>query len=233
MNKSLLTNLTAAAILGAGYFLPDPTIKAIGLFAVSGAITNWLAVYMLFERVPGLYGSGVIPLHFDEFRNGIRDLMMRQFFTEENIGRFLGAQGSHSIDLSGVIDSMDLSPTFEGLVKTIEESSFGGMLAMIGGAQGLSGLKQPFIERMKQSLHKIASSEQVQKAIQSGLQNSSGAEDIASRISEIIEKRLAELTPETVKQIIQDMIRKHLGWLVVWGGVFGGLIGLLSTLINH
>ena len=32
---------------------------------------------------------------------------------------------------------------------------------------------------------------------------------------------------ENVKHIIQDMIRKHLGWLVVWGGVFGGLIGLL------
>ena len=28
-----------------------------------------------------------------------------------------------------------------------------------------------------------------------------------------------------VKEIIQTMIREHLGWLVVWGGVFGGLFG--------
>ena len=34
-----------------------------------------------------------------------------------------------------------------------------------------------------------------------------------------------------VKTIVQDMIREHLGWLVVWGGVFGGLIGLLTTLL--
>ena len=34
-----------------------------------------------------------------------------------------------------------------------------------------------------------------------------------------------------VKDIVQTMIRQHLGWLVVWGGVFGGLIGLLTTQI--
>ncbi|MGB5706272.1 MAG: DUF445 family protein [Arenicellales bacterium] len=233
MNKSLLTNLIAAAILFAGYVLPNPTIMAIGLFAVSGAITNWLAVYMLFDKVPGLYGSGVIPLHFDDFRAGIRNLMMNQFFTTDNIERFLSDSQNNQIDLTEVVDSMDLSPTFDGLVKTIEESSFGGMLSMIGGADGLSGLKQPFIKRMKSSLTKIASSDRVQQAIHSGLQKSNHKDAISDRISEIIEKRLEELTPETVKQIIQDMIRKHLGWLVVWGGVLGGLIGFLSTLVNH
>jgi hypothetical protein len=34
-----------------------------------------------------------------------------------------------------------------------------------------------------------------------------------------------------VKEIMQQMIRDHLGWLVVWGGVFGGLIGLVTTFI--
>lgn len=232
MNKSLLTNLIAVAILFTGYALPNPTIESIGLFAVSGAITNWLAVYMLFDKVPGLYGSGVIPLHFDDFRAGIRHLMMNQFFTSENIERFLSSSQHNQIDLTDVVDSMDLSPTFDGLVRTIEESSFGSMLSMIGGTEGLSGLKQPFIKRMKSSLTKIASSDRVQQAIHSGLQNSNQKDVISDRISEIIEKRLKELTPETVKQIIQDMIRKHLGWLVVWGGVFGGLIGFLSTFVN-
>ena len=231
MNKSLLTNLIAALILVAGYLLPHATIKAIGMFAISGAITNWIAVHMLFEKVPGFYGSGVIPLHFDEFRNGIRKLMMEQFFTEDNISRFLSRSEHDRIDLSEVIESMDLSPTFDGLVSTIEESSFGGMLSMIGGAQGLSGLKQPFIERMKKSLHKIAASEKVQHAIQSGFEKSTSVESISERINEIIERRLEELTPETVKEIIQDMIRIHPGWLVVWGGVFGGLIGFVSTFI--
>ena len=50
-----------------------------GLFALSGGNTNWLAIHMLFERVPGFYGSGVIQLRFDEFKMGIRKLIMEQF----------------------------------------------------------------------------------------------------------------------------------------------------------
>ncbi len=233
MNKSLGTNLIALGILLLGTYLPHPTLQAVGLFAVSGALTNWLAVYMLFEKVPGLYGSGVVPLHFDEFRNGIRNLMMKQFFTSTNIERFLDQGESGTIDLSQVIESMDLSPTFDGLIKTIEESAFGSMLGMIGGTQGLESLKEPFIRRMKQSLSSIAESERVQQAIRSGIQGIGGSEEIANKISAIIEKRLNELTPEIVKQIVAEMIQKHLGWLVVWGGVFGGLIGFLTTLINR
>ena len=233
MNKSLLTNLVAAAILAVGYALPHPVLKAIGLFAVSGAITNWLAIHMLFNKVPGLYGSGVVPLHFDEFRRGIRNLMMDQFFTTENIHRFLaGGEGNAEIDLAPVIEKMDLSPTFDGLVRTIEESSFGGMLSMIGGPKGLDGLRGPFTRRLKSSLLSIASSESAQQAIRSGISGNHSDENIRERIGTVIEKRLQELTPEMVKQIIQDMISKHLGWLVVWGGVFGGLIGFLTTLVG-
>jgi uncharacterized membrane protein YheB (UPF0754 family) len=232
VNKSLGTNLIAIAVLIAGYLLPNELIRTIGLFAVSGAITNWLAIHMLFDKVPGLYGSGVIPLHFDEFRQGIRTLMMQQFFTAENISRFIASEQDKKIDLKPVIQSMDLSPTFDGLLKTIEESSFGSMLAMIGGSQGLSVLREPFIKQMKLSLETIADSEQVQQAIKSGIASPQSQESLSQRISDIIEKRLAELTPTMVKEIIQQMIRKHLGWLVVWGGVFGGLIGYLSTLIN-
>ena len=63
------TNLVAVLIIIACYLYPmDPDlIKSIGFFALSGAITNWLAIHMLFEKVPILYGSGVIPNRFDEF----------------------------------------------------------------------------------------------------------------------------------------------------------------------
>ncbi len=231
MNKSLLTNAVALTILVAGLVMPHPLLEAMGLFAVSGAVTNWLAIHMLFERVPGLYGSGVIPRHFEEFRRGIRSLMLDQFFTTEQIQRFLSEKsGSEVIDLGPVIDQMDLSPTFDSLVSTIEESPYGGMLAMIGGIKGLSGLRTPYTEKIQSALKKIAASEPVQQAIRDGI-SEQDPEEIRERICQIIEKRLQELTPELVKQIIQDMIRTHLGWLVVWGGVLGGLIGLASTQI--
>jgi uncharacterized membrane protein YheB (UPF0754 family) len=50
-------------------------------------------------------------------------------------------------------------------------------------------------------------------------------------VNVIVENRLEELTPRMVKEIIQQMIRAHLGWLVVWGGVCGGMIGLVASLI--
>ena len=63
-------------IIAAGYFSPVYTdlIKAIGFFALSGALTNWIAIHMLFERVPFLYGSGIIPNRFEEFKESITAL---------------------------------------------------------------------------------------------------------------------------------------------------------------
>ena len=52
-----------------------------GLFALSGGLTNWLAIHMLFEKVPLLYGSGVIPNRFEDFKNGIKNLIMNEFFS--------------------------------------------------------------------------------------------------------------------------------------------------------
>ena len=63
-----------------GYLLPDATVILMtGLFALSGGITNWLAVHMLFERIPFLYGSGVIPARFVEFKSGIKTLIVKQY----------------------------------------------------------------------------------------------------------------------------------------------------------
>ncbi len=81
MNKSVVTNLLAAVVVLCGYLFSSPMVLSIGLFALSGAVTNWLAIHMLFEKVPGLYGSGVIPARFEEFKAGIAQLIMEQFFT--------------------------------------------------------------------------------------------------------------------------------------------------------
>ncbi len=46
-------------------------------------------------------------------------------------------------------------------------------------------------------------------------------------------EKLQELTPEKVKELMEDVIRTHLGWLVVWGNVFGSLIGLASVALGY
>jgi len=235
VNKSIITNLLALICTLVGYFLNQHLVFTIGLFALSGAITNWLAVHMLFEKVPGLYGSGVIPARFEDFKAGIRSLMMEQFFTKENIDRFLSdSSGSATtIDLSPIIAKVNLAPAFDSLVDVIENSSFGGMLAMVGGSEALVPLKEPFIEKMKVTVADITQSEEFTAMLRDELEQPNVIEGMQEKVSDIIEKRLNELTPELVKEIIQTMIRKHLGWLVVWGGVFGGAIGFIAAITNN
>ena len=234
MNKSIFTNTIAILIVISGLTTQNELILNIGLFALSGAITNWLAIHMLFEKVPGLYGSGVIPARFEDFKIAIRNLMMEQFFTEENIDRFLRTSEGIKPDLhlAPVIEKVDLAPSFDTLVKVIMESSFGSMLGMFGGQDALIPLKEPFIKNMKQSLIEMTQAESFLDLLRDELEQPDVMKDIRDKVEDIIEKRLEELTPKLVKEIIQEMIKQHLGWLVVWGGVFGGLIGLVAALIQ-
>ncbi len=234
MNKSFITNLLALALIIIGYLMPQETILAIGLFAFSGALTNWLAIHMLFEKVPGLYGSGVIPVRFEDFKKAIQSMMMEQFFTDENIDKFLSsAEGIQpDLHLAPVIEKVDFSPAFDNLIEVIMNSSFGGMLGMIGGQEALMPLREPFMEKMKESLKYMTKTEEFAELLKTEIEQPEVLSDIKSKVSSIIDKRLSELTPQMVKEIVQEMIKKHLGWLVVWGGVFGGIIGYMSTLIT-
>ena len=237
MNKSFITNLVSAIIFITGLLMGKTElatmITMVGLFALSGAFTNWLAVFMLFEKIPFLYGSGVVPAHFEEFKKGIRSLMMDQFFTKENVHKFLSA-GTFTpaeLKLAPVIEKVDFNPTYDGLVKVIMESSFGGMLGMFGGEDALVPLREPFIKHMKSSIIEISEDEKFIELLKEEIEQPELLEDILLKIEQIIDQRLNELTPQLVKEIIQAMIKKHLGWLVVWGGIFGGLIGLISALV--
>ena len=230
LNKSFLTNLTAIIIIVAGYLCPiEPDLmKSIGFFALSGAVTNWLAIHMLFEKVPFLYGSGVIPNRFDEFKFAIKDLMMKQFFTQENIEQFIEAeeqQGSNVLNIDPLMNAIDYDKIYQGLVSSIMESSFGSMLQMMGGEEALAPLREPFMEKMKNTLREMVESERFKDVLKLGLDSHKIGQDIVSKIETIIDKRLNELTPQLVKEIVQKIIKTHLGWLVVWGGVFGGVLG--------
>jgi uncharacterized membrane protein YheB (UPF0754 family) len=236
MNKSLITNVIATGLVATGLVVDAPLREPIlntGLFALAGGVTNWLAIHMLFEKVPGLYGSGVISARFEDFKQGINNLVMDQFFSKDNLDRFFNDMVSedeqHHLDFHDVIEQTDLSPAYDSLVATIMESSFGSMLGMFGGPEALTPLKEPFMVKMKASIDDIAHSESFQTSVREKLSSGPVSDDIHQQIAHVVTSRLDELTPMMVKDIIQTMIREHLGWLVVWGGVFGGLIGLISS----
>jgi uncharacterized membrane-anchored protein YjiN (DUF445 family) len=223
MNKSLVTNLVALAVMVSGWFVPvhGDVVLMTGLFALSGGVTNWLAVHMLFDKVPLLYGSGVIPSRFEEFKAGIKQLIVREFFTREHIERFFSEGGVTPAE--AVTAKIDFDHVFEHLTDAIVESPMGNMLNMLGGRKALDPLKAPLTEKLKSVVGELAAN---------GAADGEGdfTDGLVRQVEDIIDRRLAELTPQKVKDIVEDMMRRHLGWLVVWGGVFGGLIGLVASL---
>jgi len=236
LNKNVLPNLLALVVIAVSFLFDDPirpVVLSTGLFALSGALTNWLAVHMLFERIPGLYGSGVIVLHFEQFKAGIMRMVHEHLFNQERVEKALSApEGGVTIDLKPVIAGVDLDVAYDQLVETVMESSFGSMLGMLGGESALDGMREPFKRRMSKYLEEAADSPRFQKIVNQQIANVTSSEQFMTRLNTILQARLDELTPEMVRDIMQQMIRKHLGWLVVWGGVFGGLIGLVAGLVG-
>ncbi len=220
---SLATNLLSVLIAILGYYSPyyGNYIFATGIFALSGAFTNWIAIYMLFEKIPLLYGSGIIPNKFEEFKAAIKKMMIGQFFSEQRVNALID---SSSQNLSRSIkEKLDYNILFENIIEGIMESQIGGMLSMFGGKSALSSFREPMIKKCNEFIDNF-------------LANHSGeimkSELLSKDIENLIDDRLNELTPQMVKEIIHDMINEHLGWLVVWGGVFGGVIGLISEFIK-
>ena len=227
-----MTDILSILLIGLSFVVPQSYHNPLlftGLFALSGAITNQLAIHMLFERVPFLYGSGVIEKNFETFKESIRVMIMKQFFSKEQLGKFF-AQEEQKIDLSPLVEGADFSPAFEALSKTVMESKFGGAIQMFGGEEALDGLREPFSRKLKSAVSSIVSSDTFKAQLDHHIQHSALSEDMIDSVETLITRRLDELTPKMVKELVQELIQEHLGWLVVWGGVFGGLIGLLSSL---
>jgi uncharacterized membrane protein YheB (UPF0754 family) len=233
MTQSHWTDLVTLGLIGGSYLLPEPYHTPIlygGLFAFSGAVTNQLAIHMLFHRVPGLYGSGVIARNFEHFIASIRNMVMEQFFTLERLNAFFDEE-ERKIDLSPLVESADFDPAFDALKSSVMESKLGQMLQMFGGEEALEPLREGFNRKLKSAVAGIVASEAFTRQVQHHLRHSTLSADLLVQIERIITRRLDELSPTMVKTLVFELMDKHLGWLVVWGGVFGGLIGVVSSVV--
>jgi len=229
--KSLLINLLALIAVVASFYLEAPLSSYLyygGLFALSGALTNQLAIFMLFHKVPFLYGSGVIELNFERFKSAIKQMIMEQFFTKERLEQFFREE-ENKIELAPLIERANFDPAFNALKESVMESKFGQLISMFGGESSLEMLREKFTQKLKESLVSIVSSDTFKEELNATLMASSFGDDLLAKIDTIITSRLNDLGPKHVKELIERLIKEHLEWLVVWGGVFGGLIGVVST----
>ena len=234
MNRSDITNIITILIMAYGYSNNNNIIFMVGLFAFCGAITNTLAIHMLFEKVPFLYGSGVIENKFKEFKISIKNLLMEQFFTKERLSNFFQDEinsAKTNINFEKILENTDFTLAFNSLKESIMQSPFGGMIAMFGGESAIDGLKDSFIEKLQASIIVISKTETFQNTLNEALKNKDFTDDVYKKLSTIVDSRLEELTPLMVKEIVQNLIKEHMFWLVVWGAVFGGLIGFVGAIV--
>jgi uncharacterized membrane protein YheB (UPF0754 family) len=257
MDKGTFSNLVSAAVTGAGLLLPAGTARdlvlSVGLFALSGGVTNALAVKMLFDRIPGLIGSGVIPARFQEIREKVRSVILEHFFDEAHLGRFLEKHrgeldwkkyvrqaGDGRDPVRGIIEKHwdalvspeRLQPFVDAEVEKLLDSKIGGLLIMVGVDTVKPAVRQfvsSFAAQMKGQVIELASKAEPgtievdeQKLVR----------DVRAQVEVLLAEKLLELDAPAVKRMVEDVIRNHLGWLVVWGNVLGGVLGIGAFLIG-
>ena len=228
--KGNVSNLISFALLVAGLWgrieevAGSEWVLAVGLFGFAGGATNWLAVKMLFDRVPLLYGSGVIPARFRAIREAVKDAIMRYFFDEEYLERFFAermAGDDVGEKVQKVLASDEVDAIIDRKLEELAESPQGMMLQLVG-TQTVKPLVKQFVIGFGSEIAPLLASE-------------AGPEVSAMRqqVDGLLETKLEELTPDRVKEMMEEVIREHLGWLIVWGNVFGGTIGLLSKALGY
>ncbi len=259
MDKGTVSNLTSALLLVVSILLPDGAARALvfsaAIFAFSGGVTNWLAVKMLFDRIPGLIGSGVIPARFREIRSKVKDLIVEHFFDEEYLKDFF-SQRQGEIDwqkylkrssnggspMSDFVErqwekltSADVvQPMIDSQIDKLTNSSVGGLLVMVGLDKVRPAVNQfvsGFIASMQEKVLAVAA-EASPSDLPLELDEEAVVRDLRENVGVLLETKLQQLHAADVKRMMEDVIRQHLGWLVVWGNVFGGLLGVVAFLLR-
>ncbi|HVR73237.1 MAG TPA: hypothetical protein VMT52_02855 [Planctomycetota bacterium] len=258
MDKGTLSTLASASVFAAGFALPAGLAREIvlstGLLAVSGGITNSLAVKMLFDRIPGLAGSGVIPARFREIRSRVKSLIMEHFFDEAylraylaelkdlDLRKYLKTSGEKGGSFERFVESRwghltsaeTLDPIIEQEIEKLLDSSVGGLLHMVGPDSikpAVQGFVRGIVEGLRGKVLKLASElEGEGPAVE--IDRDRVASDIRINVHRILERKLEELDPDTLKRLMEGAIRSHLGWLVVWGNVIGAVLGGIAVLLK-
>jgi len=202
---------------------------SFGLFGLAGGVTNWVAVYMLFEKVPYLYGSGVIPVRYVEIRATVKDVIMNTFFDpvflEGFIGDKLKAVGA-TVDTDSKVKAMVESEAFDATLdeklKTLDADPAMAMLAGFGGAAALKPMIKPFVADLGLELAPLIKNKLTDPKFAINITT------VRDEIEKYMSIRMQTLTSKKVTRLLEFVIRGHLGWLIVWGNVFGALIGIVS-----
>lgn len=243
---SNFTNIFAFLLFIAGVLLEvnDSTkgevskyVLSAGLFGFAGSITNAAAVKMLFDRVPFLYGSGVIPNRFVSIRLAMKNTIMAIFFDEHYMEKYMAERVTgfmKAFDMKSKVQEMMTDPRLDDVIlKNLEGTAKqpGGAIlvpvaAMLGGYAKLVPMVKPLLG---------AFATEMVNQVQDGtiVEDNLDVKGVRREIESFMDEKIKVVTPQLVKKMMEDVMRKHLGMLVVWGFVFGAGLGVISTAVGY
>ncbi|KAL0238896.1 hypothetical protein PCE1_004587 [Barthelona sp. PCE] len=209
-------------------------VLSFGIFGFSGGITNWLAIKMLFDKVPLLVGSGVITHKFKEIREAFKTMIMTMFFDERFLKRYFKTKGSEFFNklkleekLRSLVDDPDVDRLIDVKLAEFSQRPEAMFLTMFNiTPTHLKSVVKPFAASFAVQAVPI-----IKKIF---TENSDETFSwLKIEIDRLMRSKLKEMSPDDVKHLIEGIIREHLGWLIIWGNVFGGIIGIITVLVGY
>lgn len=161
--------------------------------------------------------SSSMKMFFDKtFLEHYLDSRMTRILADLELGeRLKTAMADPLFDQLLLQKLQQVSLTPEGILVTTMAPLFGGIEAMVP-------VLKPFLGAFgAELLTELVARFEMKEMI--------SIDSIIREVDALLTEKLRMITPEMVRELMEEVIKEHLGWLVVWGNVFGGIIGIISV----
>lgn len=177
-------------------------VRAAGLFGFSGGVTNWLAIKMLFDHVPGLVGSGVVTRQFKVIRQTVMETVLDTFFDAEYLGDYVVDKAGAFAKSNFLSDKIKLILQDPGVEAAVDKelAAMGmrpeGMMLMMMGITTAS--LKPMIMPMVSDLDKQIGPMVLEKFDPSKMLNTV---TLRAQVKELMVSKMEMLTAPMVKAV--------------------------------
>ncbi len=143
LSYSVMINAILAIFVGSGYLLQHFTkikplghvLTTLGLYGLSGSVTNVVAVIMIFDKIPFIIGSGLIEENFEGFKEKLKDILVSYLFSKPP-------------SLSTLAKNIHYQNVAEKLYPHLLKTSFGVMFQWLSIDQVAALLREIHIEEV-------------------------------------------------------------------------------------
>ncbi|XP_063692530.1 uncharacterized protein LOC134824551 isoform X2 [Bolinopsis microptera] len=210
-------------------------LLSIGLFAFSGGFTNWIAIQMLFYKIPLIYGSGVLRRRYKAIRCAMKDMILGTFFQPEFLNKYIPQKLREAAAEADVENKINLFLNTETGQKIIEDKidqiSASPEGQLVESMDINVGTFKPLIKPVIVSFL----SDLGPSVLNHLIEPDNGAlnlDKLRDELNRYMCERMLEVTPQMIQDIMYTVVLQYLGWLIVWGCVFGGVMGVICQAIK-